>query len=346
MPAAFKISRPGAYSTVQDLGRFGYQRYGVPPSGALDRFAAQTVNVLLGNHENCAVLEMTMSGPVLEILAPCTLAVTGAAMPITLNATIVKNWSSFPVVKGDVVTIGHAEAGCRAYLGINGGIDVPVIMGSRSCYTDGRLGGHEGRPLLAGDTLASCEQQIDRDTFENRVIPVAYRPTYSSHWELRAIPGPQDDYFDQGLELFFSQQFTITPQANRMGYRLKGPTIERKKTMPASIISEPSLPGGVQIPEGGDPIILLSEQTVGGYAKIATVIRDDIAKIAQAMPGDTIRFRKVSIEEARDIERKNKELLSLLQDEYSGEQSFAVLGKQYYKSEIFNEKIMNFLRQI
>ena len=344
MPAAFKIKQPGTYSTVQDLGRFGYQRYGVPSSGAVDRFATKVVNVLLGNHENSAVLEMTISGPIIEVLIPCTLAVTGANMPIKVNGTPVDNWSSFAVVKGDVVSIGYAEGGCRAYLGVNGGIDVPVIMGSRSCYTDGRLGGHEGRPLVAGDILASCEQQ--KENFKRRIVPVAYRPTYSTHWELRAIPGPQDDYFDQGMELFFSQKFTVTPQANRMGYRLKGPKIERKKTMPASIISEPSLPGGVQVPEGGDPIILLAEQTVGGYAKIATVIREDITKIAQAMPGDTLRFRKVTIEDARDIERKNKELFSLLKEEYRNTQSFAVLGKQYYKSEIFSEKITDFLRQI
>ena len=344
MPAALKIRQPGAYSTVQDLGRFGYQRYGVPPSGAVDRFAVQAVNLLLGNQENDAVLEMTITGPVFEILAPCILAVTGAAMPIKVNGTLVDNWSSFAVVKGDIVTIGHVEAGCRAYLGICGGIDVPVIMGSRSCYTDGRLGGHEGRPLVAGDILASCKE--GGTNFESRIIPAVYRPTYSSHWELRAIPGPQDDYFDQGMDLFFSQEFTVTPQANRMGYRLKGPKIERKNTMPSSIISEPSLPGGVQVPEGGDPIILLSEQTVGGYAKIATVIRQDIAKIAQAMPGDTIRFRKVSIGKVRDIDRKNRELFKLLKHEYSSARSFAVLGKQYYKSEIFSEKIINLLRQI
>lgn len=344
MPAALKIRQPGAYSTVQDLGRFGYQRYGVPPSGAVDRFAAKTVNLLLGNHENSAVLEMTIAGPIIEILTPCTLAVTGAAMSIKINGNLVDNWSSFAVVKGDVIAIGHAESGCRAYLGINGGIDVPMIMGSRSCYTDGRFGGHEGRPLVAGDILAYCDDQAG--SIECRTLPAAYRPTYSSHWELRAIPGPQDDYFDQGLELFFSQKFTVTPQVNRMGYRLKGPKIERKNTMPASIISEPSLPGGVQVPEGGDPIILLSEQTVGGYAKIATVIREDIAKIAQTMPGDTIRFQRVSIAEALDIERKNKELYSFLKEEYSNAQSFAVLGKQYYKSEIFSEKLSNFLRQI
>lgn len=344
MSKVVRVLEPGAYTTVQDLGRFGYQRFGVPPCGVLDKFAAKCANLLLKNDENAAVLEMTFMGPTLEILAPCTLAVTGAAMTITVNGQPVEGWSSFPATSGDIVNLGSCEAGCRAYLAVNGGLDVPIIMGSRSCYTGGGFGGHEGRILERGDILDNLDE-TDK-TIGRRRIPPVYVPTYTSSWTLRAIPGPQDDWFDEGMELFFTREFSVTHQANRMGYRLQGPKIIRKQSMPASIISEPSLPGGVQVPEGGDPIILLSEQTVGGYAKIATVIGEDIARVAQAMPGDTIRFKEISIRQAHDIQRQRNELYRLLEKEKLSLQSFAVHGKEYYNSEVFREKVYRAMRQI
>lgn len=307
--AVFKVREPGPLTTVQDLGRYGYQRYGVPPSGALDTHAAVLANLLVGNPDGAAVLEMTFCGATLEILSPCTLALAGAAMAVTVNGAGVPCWRSFSVTTGDVVTIGVAASGCRGYLAVSGGIDVPEVMGSRSCYVGGKFGGYQGRALAHGDVVHGF---APRTPMPHRSIPASFRPVYGPSIELRAVAGPQDDFFDEGLSLFFSGEFTVTNQANRMGYRLEGPKVIRKEGRPKSIISEPSLPGGVQVPEGGDPIILLREQTVGGYAKIASVISDDISRVAQALPGQTIRFRRVSVEQAHGIaEACHQRLLTL-----------------------------------
>ncbi|MCG8470910.1 MAG: biotin-dependent carboxyltransferase family protein [Desulfobacterales bacterium] len=308
--AVCRVKEPGPLTTVQDLGRYGFQRFGVPPCGALDTHAARLANLLVGNSEEAAVLEMTFCGVTLEIVSPCTLALSGASMDLKVNGLSVSPWQSFGVSAGDVVSVGMAASGCRGYLAVSGGIEVPEIMGSRSCYLGGKFGGHQGRALIHGDLL-SCGPGGDSLP---RAIPQAYIPTYSSEVELRAVAGPQDDYFDEGLELFFSSSFKVTNQANRMGYRLEGPKVIRKEGMPKSIISEPSLPGGVQVPEGGDPIILLREQTVGGYAKIATVITEDIARVAQALPGNDIRFKRVSVAEAHAIASENHKNLMTLKE--------------------------------
>jgi antagonist of KipI len=185
-------------------------------------------------------------------------------------------------------------------------------MGSRSCYAGAALGGHEGRPLQAGDVL---RRGPGDSVFRPWRLPAERIPVYPSDITLRAVAGPQDDYFDSGLELFFNAAFTVSPQANRMGYRLTGPVIEQIEGLPRSIISEPSLPGGVQIPQDGQPIVLLLEQTVGGYTKIATVISSDIAKVAQARPGDTIRFSRVDIAAAHDACRAQAALLERIRSE-------------------------------
>lgn len=307
--AVFHVKEPGPMTTVQDLGRYGYQRFGVPPSGALDTRAAVLANLLVGNPDGAAVLEMTFCGATLEILSPCTLALCGATMDVKVNGASVPCWQSFAVSSGDVVAVGMASSGCRGYLAVSGGIDVPEVMGSRSCYVGGKFGGYEGRALAHGDTICGF---VPGAKVALRQIPEAFRPVYGPSIELRAVAGPQDDFFDEGLSLFFSREFTVTNQANRMGYRLEGPKVIRKEGMPKSIISEPSLPGGVQVPEGGDPIILLREQTVGGYAKIASVISDDISRVAQALPGQTIRFQRVSVEEAHRITvARHEKLLTL-----------------------------------
>ncbi|WP_300671988.1 biotin-dependent carboxyltransferase family protein [Desulfoluna sp.] len=309
--AVFNVREPGPLTTVQDLGRYGYQRFGVPPSGALDTRAAVLANLLVGNPDGAAVLEMTYYGATLEILSSCTLALAGATMDVTVNGAPISCWRSFSVSAGDVVAIGMATSGCRGYLALGGGIDVPEVMGSRSCYVGGKFGGHKGRALAHGDVIYGVSPGAGSPP---KSIPESFRPVYASSIELRAVAGPQDDFFDEGLALFFSREFTITQQANRMGYRLEGPKVLRKEGMPKSIISEPSLPGGVQVPEGGDPIILLREQTVGGYAKIASVISDDISRVAQALPGQTIRFQRVSVAAAHQITVEHHQRLLTLKD--------------------------------
>jgi allophanate hydrolase subunit 2 len=288
---AFSILTPGGYTTIQDKGRFGYQQMGVPISGALDAFAFRAANLLVGNLKNAAVMEITVMGPRLEIAVEADMAVTGAEIGMTLNDQPVEGWMSFRVKPGDILDIQQVKSGCRAYLAISGGIDVTEVMGSRSTYVGGKIGGFHGRVLQAGDVL-KCG-------------------------ETKAIPGPQDDFFQAGLDIIFQSDFMVSTKADRMGYRLQGPKVELRKGMPKSIISEPTMPGGVQIPADEQPIILMVEQTVGGYTKIVTVISVDLPKVAQATPGDTIRFEKVSLETAHLLYQEQLKKLHDLEESLS-----------------------------
>lgn len=304
---AFLVQAPGSYTTVQDKGRFGYQKMGVPVSGVLDSFAGSVANLLVGNPEESAVLEITVIGPRLEFLRKMDVALAGAEMGATLNNQPVNCWESFRVSPGDILKIQQVKSGCRAYLAVSGGIEVPEVLGSRSTCVGGKLGGYQGRPLKKGDILR-CGECTFLDV--PRRLPSAWIPRHSSKIVLRAIPGPQDDYFhEEGLVTFFQSEFTVGINANRMGYRLQGPSIPQKENMPASIISDPSISGSVQIPADGQPIILLVEQTMGGYTKIATVISTDIPKIAQVIPGNVIRFEKVTLETAHSLYMEQKKMM-------------------------------------
>jgi allophanate hydrolase subunit 2 len=284
---AFSILTPGGYTTIQDKGRFGYQQMGVPISGALDAFAFRAANLLVGNLKNAAVMEITVMGPRLEIAVEADMAVTGAEIGMTLNDQPVEGWMSFRVKPGDILDIQQVKSGCRAYLAISGGIDVTEVMGSRSTYVGGKIGGFHGRVLQAGDVLKCGET---KRLAAVRKTPADMIPAYPSEIVIRAI---------------------------RMGYRLQGPKVELRKGMPKSIISEPTMPGGVQIPADEQPIILMVEQTVGGYTKIVTVISVDLPKVAQATPGDTIRFEKVSLETAHLLYQEQLKKLHDLEESLS-----------------------------
>ncbi|MEJ5378084.1 MAG: biotin-dependent carboxyltransferase family protein [bacterium] len=298
---AFQVLEPGAMTTVQDLGRFGFQAFGVPVSGALDQFSARVANWLVGNPSGAALLEVTFMGPKLKVQGDCQVAVTGAEVQLLLNGKEAQTWRALRVRPGDEIWVRQAKAGMRAYLAVTGGVEVPLVMGSRSTYVGARLGGLEGRPLKKGDVIlrgSACprEQQMR--------LPDEYKPLWNQQIRLRTVLGPQEDFFEEGLKVFLESQFLVSPQIDRMGYRLDGPQVHRKPEAPQSIISEPSLPGAVQIPPDGKPIVLLVEQTVGGYAKIATVIWPDLPFLAQARPGDRIRFSAVTLAEAHQIYRE------------------------------------------
>jgi len=339
---AFNVVEPGAYTTVQDRGRYGFQQFGVPPCGSLDSFAADMANLLVGNLKNEALLEFTFSGGLLEVLCPGDIAIAGADMEATINDRPVDNWCSCPVLPGDRIRLNQVKTGCRAYLAVTGGIDVPLVMGSRSCYTGAKFGGFEGRPLAAGDLL---DRGGGTPLARPRAMPGEYVPRYGSDIVLRAIPGPQDDFFDQGMETFFTSRFTVSNRANRMGYRLQGDPVRQKPGMPKSIISEPSLPGGVQIPEDGQPIILLAEQTVGGYTKIATVISADIPKIAQAKPGERIAFQRVSLDQAHAAYRKRRRFFETLHTMDLEVKKSDTMGEGFFSSDLFKQRIQDYLLQ-
>jgi biotin-dependent carboxylase-like uncharacterized protein len=311
MKQLFKVLTPGAHTTVQDGGRSGYQRMGVPLSGALDKRAYRIANLLVGNEMEAAALEITIVGPRLEVLAEADVALTGAELPISLNGAHVPGWCSFRVKPGDLLEIGQVTAGCRGYLAVSAGLDVPLVMGSRSTYVGGKLGGHGGRALKEGDILASHEGGL---LSRPRELPGRFIPSHPVEISVRAVAGPQEEFFGGGLDELCKGQYMITPKADRMGYRIQGSAIPIREGYPKSIVSEPSMPGGVQIPPDGQPIILLVEQTVGGYAKAATVVSSDIGRIAQGTPGDMLGFELISIDRAHALLREEEnDLAELLQ---------------------------------
>jgi antagonist of KipI len=307
---AFRVISPGSFTTVQDRGRYSFIDRGVPPSGALDFFAFTMANLLVGNPAGAAVLEITMMGPSLEVLGGADVALTGADMAMTINQEPAPMWQMLRVKKGDVIRIRQAKSGCRAYLAVTGGFDVPVVMSSRSTCVKAKIGGVGGRVLRKDDVLG----RIPGDSLSTpRRLPADFIPTFSPDVVMRAVPGPQDEAFASGLEMFFGSIYEVTPEADRMGYRLQGPPIRHEERYPQSIISEPTMPGNVQIPADGQPIILLVEQTTGGYTKIATVISTDLPKIAQAVPGNRVRFQNVTLEEAHRIFREQASLLKQIE---------------------------------
>ena len=291
------VADPGLLTTVQDLGRFGYQRVGVPPSGPMDRAAFLVANRLVGNPDAAAALECTIKGPRLEVRQAAVIAVTGAPMGFTVNGQEAPAWTAVRVRPGDVLGFQMASAGCRAYLAVAGGIDVPLALGSRATYLRGRLGGLGGRALQKGDALPVGPPGPGAGR-EGRTVPAALRPAYPAERECRVILGPQDDRFTaEGIRAFLEGPYDVTPQADRMGYRLKGPAITHARGH--DIVSDGIPLGGIQVPGEGQPIVLLVDrQTTGGYTKIATVIGVDIGAIGQTRPGQRIRFRRVTLEEA------------------------------------------------
>ena len=302
---AFEVLEPGPYTTVQDLGRYGYQRLGIPVSGALDCFALRIANILVGNDQNEAGLEITLVGLKLKALASTLIAITGANLEIELQDRVLPFWAASEVEKGQVLNFRKIREGCRAYLAVAGGIDVPESMGSKSTYVKGRLGGVEGRMLMKGDKIRIGDP-IRSFQFVGRKFPPELIP--KSDGLLRIIMGPQAEIFEpSAIHRFFGSTYQVTRMADRMGVRLKGPPLEFKKDIPRSIISEAVVPGCIQIPGDGIPIIVLLEQTVGGYAKVGTIISSDLWKVGQAKPGDLLRFREVPLAEGilslRSMER-------------------------------------------
>jgi biotin-dependent carboxylase-like uncharacterized protein len=315
------IEKPGLFTTVQDLGRRGYQTQGVPVAGAMDGAALRLGNILLGNkksssgHEPAgpepAGLEITVLGPSIRVTegSGC-FAVTGAEAGVTKNGVPVPCWTVHRLDAGDAVVFSAPkDGGSRSYFCVSGGIDVPLVMGSRATYTRGRFGGHEGRALKAGDTLATGTPGVLWAEYEGLACPPRLRPVRDPDAPLRAIPGPQDDLFTkEGLAVFYSSEYVITNSADRMGYRLEGPVIAHKES--ADIISDAICLGSVQTPGHGQPIVMLADrQTTGGYTKIATVCAVDVENLAQRLPGGKARFEKITVETAVDLLRQEEALL-------------------------------------
>ena len=309
---AIEILEAGLLTTVQDKGRYGYQRFGMPVAGAMDVFALRVGNALVGNDDGAAGLEMTVLGPKIRFLANTWIAVTGANLGATLDSEPMAVWQSVEVAKGSEVAFKGPEDGMRAYLAIAGGIDVPVVMGSRSTYLKAVIGGLEGRGLRPGDVLNTSDS---RSACLSRMAPDIMAQAYGSEHEVRVVFGPQYGRFTQaGIDVFLGSPYKVAIQSDRMGYRLEGPVIEHGDG--PDVISDGTSFGAVQVPGDGQPIVLLADRgTTGGYTKIATVINSDLYKFAQAMPGQTMSFKSVSIEEAHEIYRIRESLLDEIRAE-------------------------------
>jgi antagonist of KipI len=319
-----EVVKPGVLTTVQDLGRPGYLADGIPPSGAFDGAALKLANLLVGNpvgdhvlvgeDPGAAGLEITLRGPELRVLRDTVIAVTGADIRPAVNGDPIELWTSVAVAAGDVITFGTARRGVRAYLAVAGGIDVPPVLGSRATNVRAGLGGVEGRALKAGDVLpgGAAPGPVSGPVRGRRIHP-DHIPAYATPGELRVVLGPQDHLFTpESVAEFLSFEWTLSPTADRMGCRFVGPAlnflprpdhlVEQAGSDPSNIVDDSICIGSIQVPSGLEPIAMgVDGPSLGGYAKIATVISPDLSRLAQLRPGDPVRFRAVDPDEAHDL---------------------------------------------
>lgn len=285
------VLRPGLWTTVQDLGRPGYRADGIPLGGAADPLALRVANLLVGNSESAAAVEFTLTGPEIQFRCDALVALTGA------EVKGLPSWRPFRVRNGQTLNLDSLTTGCRGYLAVSGGIRVPIVLGSRSTYKDATIGGLEGRPLRAGDVLPfQPAPPVDQVGWQ---ISHSILPQYSASPVVRVIAAAQ---FSEFTTTWLQNSYEVSSRSNRMGVRLKGAVDTRTAVGLGSIPSSPVAPGTIQVPPDGNPIVLLADaQTIGGYPQIGTVITADIPLVAQLRPGDSIRFKQVTVNEARQM---------------------------------------------
>jgi len=292
--APLRVLDAGPLTTVQDLGRVGQLRYGIPPSGPMDRESFVLANRLVGNPDTAAGLECTYMGPRFQVDRACAIAVTGAPAPVTVNGAPAPRWTTILLRPGDTVRVGPPRAGVRSYVAFSGGLDVPLVLGSRATYLRGRLGGLEGRPLRPGDALSLGPAPLPP------VRAVASPPDVGdgAATVVRVVLGPQADRFtEDGIRTFLESAYEMRPESDRMGARLRGPRIAHARGH--DIISDGIALGSLQVPGDGQPIALLVDrQSTGGYTKIATVCSFDVGRLAQAKPGQRVRFEALALADA------------------------------------------------
>ncbi len=298
-----RVIAPGLATTVQDLGRPGYYHLGIPVSGAMDRLSLRAANMLVGNDEGAAALEAVFMGPELEFTGDATVAVTGAELTPKVDGAARETWTSFPVKSGQVLSFEFLKAGARAYIAISGGVDVPEVLGSRSTYPLGALGGFKGRGLQAGDELPTCE---GRGAAEGRSVPRDLRRMPGKPAELRALPGL---YWHRITEAsgrnFFADTWKVAPEADRIGYRFRSGRplafVERQQPFgagsdPSNIVDACYPYGSIQVPGGTEPIVLHRDAVSGGgYCMIGTVIAADMDLVGQLQPHTETKFVEVDM---------------------------------------------------
>ena len=309
-----RIAGAGLQTTVQDLGRRDHQRDGVPGGGAMDRSALRVGNALVGNEDGAAALEATLLGPAITFDEATLIALTGGDLEATLDGQAVPMWRALLAPGGSTLRFGRPKIGCRAYIAIAGGVDVPLVFGSRSTYVRGQFGGYAGRALRAGDVLgtgdpppiaraiaAAIQTDAGRLAVATWSAGFTLRIRYSSEPVVRLIPGTHAEFLaTPSRTKLFSASFTVSSSSDRMGYRLEG--VELPLRNPVELLSEGVAFGTVQLPPDGMPIVLMADrQTTGGYPRIGEVASVDLPLVAQLKPGDRLRFRPISVDEAQRL---------------------------------------------
>ena len=318
---AFEIGNPGLATTVQDQGRTGHYNVGIPQSGSMDQYSAELGNALVGNTAREAVLECTYLGPVLTTDSDAVIAVTGAPVEVKVNGEPRPQWSRLLLKAGDQLSFGVIQGGTRYYIAVQGGIDVPEVLGSRSTYSLGAIGGFKGRKLEAGDVVPVGAPLNGGKLPQAESVPDEFRPVFAKEQEVRIVLGLYDHRLtDEGLGNLLNEEWKVTPVADRMGLRYSGPGVKWKEreqpfgagSDPSNIVDAGYAVGSIQIPGGTQPIILHRDAVSGGgYAMVGTVISADMDLVARAAPGTATRFAAVSLADAlaarRDLaERRNK----------------------------------------
>ncbi len=303
---SFQVKSPGLLTTVQDLGRPGFGPMGVSTSGAADSIALRVGNRLVGNSESSAALEMTLLGGTFLFNRDSVASIAGSDFGPTLDGQPAALWTAFLIRAGQTLAFGPTRTGARCYLCVHGGISVPLFLGSASTHLLSGLGGLSGRALRKGDTLSVGDSSME---FQQRSVPPSVLRKLAPRKILRVTAGPQENWFAQSaLAGFYQGTYRVSEESNRMGLRLVGPEVQTEK--PRQMITEPVALGAIQIPAGGQPIILFVEQqTTGGYPKIANVISADLSSIGQLRPRDEIRFERVTLLQARQLICEQEQLL-------------------------------------
>ncbi len=305
----FSVIRPGLLTTIQDLGRTGYQRFGMPVSGAMDPLALRIANRLVGNSDQAACLEITLQGPELLFETDSICAITGGDLSPTLNQKAIPMWKPFAIQAGDTLSFGTRKHGARSYLALPGGLDVPMKLGSRSTHLRSHTGGLKGRALRKQDVLRSRLSQRTLDGIQNGTIPLGILNLYQSISPIRVILGPHSNLFKpDAVDVLQQSTYRVTPQSDRMGYRLAGPSLTHLQS--SHIISEAVPLGALQVPENLQPILLMADrQTTGGYPILAVVMSADIPRVAQLMPGESIQFQLIDLQEAQFLLQEQRKFL-------------------------------------
>ena len=304
------ILQPGLHTLIQDAGRPHYRSYGMPLSGVLDTDAYRLANWLVGNTKQEAVLEITLKGPVLKFHSAAIIGITGADLQPLLNGKPVPTNQTLSVPKDAVLQFGKCITGCRAYLAFSGGLCLPKMMGSTATYTEAKVGGLSGVPLQKGD----CIPLGNPKAFQLRKVPSRLHCKATKTLAVRVLPGPENTLFDkESLVSFETSEYRIATASNRMGYRMEGSVLQTFQ--PVNLLSSGIVPGTIQVPPNGQPIVLLADaQTTGGYPRIANVISADLSFLAQQKPGDFLRFRMVTLAQAHDLWIQKENMFVKLMD--------------------------------